>query len=60
MGKHMEWLIGIYLVIGIVKALSKLGRNPALQPLWMSTEKNPIKWSALFVIYAVAWPLQGK
>ena len=56
----MEWLIGIYLVIGIVKALSKLGRNPALQPQWMWNERNPIKWPELFVIYTVAWPLQGK
>jgi hypothetical protein len=53
----MEWLIVIYLGIGVVKALTTYGNsNPAKKPAWMSTERNPLKILLLLLIYAVLWP----
>lgn len=56
----MEWLIGIYLVVGAFKTLSRLANpNPALKPAWMSLERNPIKIALLFTFHVLAWPLAG-
>lgn len=54
----MEWLIGIYLVIGVHKTIIRLGeRNPALKPVWMTLERNPIKIMLLFTFHVLVWPL---
>lgn len=53
----MEWLIGIYLVVGLVKTLGKLGNsNPGAKPAWMVMEKNPLTWSLYFCLYVLIWP----
>lgn len=54
----MEWLIGIYLAIGVLKTLSRLGNpNPALKPTWMSIERNPLKIVIFFTLHVLVWPL---
>jgi hypothetical protein len=53
----MEWVIGIYLAVGVIKTLMLFGNsNPALKPLWMSTERNPVKLAVYFTAHAIAWP----
>ena len=53
----MEWVVGIYLAIGLLRAFSTLGNpNPALKPIWMSTEHNPLTWVIYFTFYVVFWP----
>ena len=53
----MEWLFGIYLIIGVFKTVSKLGSSDVgAKPLWMMTEKNPLKFCAYFTLYALVWP----
>lgn len=54
----MEWIVGIYLLVGLVKSISKLGANPMEQPGWMRSQRNPLVWSMLFAFYVIAWPLQ--
>ena len=57
----MEWLIGIYLAVGIFKTLGRMGNpNPALKPVWMSLERNPIKIVLFFTLHVLIWPLAGK
>jgi hypothetical protein len=57
----MAWLVGIYLAIGVFKAVAKLGESDSgLKPLWMMTEKNPLKFCLYFTLYAVTWPLPRK
>ena len=57
----MEWLIGIYLVVGVIKTLVLLANpNPAEKPLWMSTERNPFKLAIYFTAHAAAWPFIRK
>lgn len=57
----MEWIIGIYLAIGVLKTLGRLGEsNPALKPIWMSTEKDPLKFCLYFTFYSIGWPLARK
>lgn len=54
----MEWLIGIYLAIGVIKTLNRLGNsNPALKPVWMSLERNPLKIVIYFTLHVLSWPL---
>lgn len=54
----MEWLLGIYLVIGVLKTLSRFGDpNPAVKPLWMFSENDPLKMAMLFTLYSLAWPV---
>ena len=54
----MEWIIGIYLLVGVIKTFGRLGNpNPALKPLWMMTENNPIKWVMSFTFHVLMWPL---
>jgi hypothetical protein len=54
----MEWIIGIYLIIGVHKTIVRLGeRNPALKPAWMTLERNPIKIMLLFTFHVLVWPL---
>lgn len=53
----MEWLIGIYLVIGLLKTIGRMGNpNPALKPVWMSTEGNPLRLALFFTLHTVFWP----
>ena len=54
----MEWIIGIYIIVGIFKGLGRaLDSNPLNKPQWMLTEKNPLAWSFFFCIYVLFWPL---
>ena len=53
----MEWIIGVYIAIGVFKAVGKLGADPTERPIWMSTQKNPVIWALQFLIYALMWPL---
>jgi hypothetical protein len=53
----MEWFIGLYLVIGVFKTLNRLASsNPALKPIWMNTERNPIKLALFITLYSLVWP----
>lgn len=54
----MEWLIVIYLVVGVFKTVNRYANpNPALKPVWMSLERNPIKITLLFTFHVLIWPL---
>ncbi len=54
----MEWLIGIYLAIGVLKSLALFGdANPAVKPLWMLIEKNPLKLALYFTFHVILWPI---
>jgi hypothetical protein len=54
----MEWLIVIYLVVGVFKTINRyVNPNPALKPLWMLLERNPIKITLLFTFHVLFWPL---
>lgn len=53
----MEWIVGIYLVAGLFKALGKLGADAPDKPIWMYSEKNPIVWSLYFALYVLIWPI---
>jgi len=53
----VEWIVGIYLAIGLFKAFGTIGNpNPALKPIWMSTERNPLTWVMYFTLYVIFWP----
>jgi hypothetical protein len=53
----VEWVIGIYLAVGVFKAFAALSNpNPALKPIWMSSERHPLRWTVLFTVYVVGWP----
>jgi len=57
----MEWLVGIYLGIGVLKTLGTLGKSdPGLKPTWMSIERNPLMFCVYFTLYAVTWPIPRK
>jgi hypothetical protein len=54
----VEWIIGIYVAIGVFKGLGKVAdSNPVNKPLWMATESNPLVWSLYFCLYVLVWPL---
>jgi len=57
----MDWVIGIYLAIGVLKTLGRLGNpNPALKPIWMTLETNPLKAAFYFTLHVIAWPFANK
>ncbi len=53
----MEILFGIYLVIGIRATLVRWMATPDKKPIWMLTEKNPIRLAFLFTVHTLFWPL---
>lgn len=53
----MEWIIGIYLAVGLYKVWGKLVADVPDQPLWMYSQKNPLLWALSFCIYVAIWPL---
>ena len=53
----MEWIVGIYLAIGLLKGIGKLSADPTDKPIWMYSEKNPLVWSLYFLGYVLIWPL---
>lgn len=54
----MEWLIGAYLVVGLFKTFGRLANpNPALKPIWMSTERDPFRMALIFTVHTIFWPL---
>ena len=46
----MEWIVGIYLAIGLLKGLGKLSADPTDKPIWMYSQKNPLIWSLCFLV----------
>jgi hypothetical protein len=53
----MEWIIGIYLVVGVFIALSVVCQETnEKKPLWMYTKKNSFVWSFYFLMYVLTWP----
>lgn len=53
----MEWLLGAYLVVGVIKTLGRINTpNPAMKPTWMISVKNPLIFAVLFALHAVLWP----
>lgn len=53
----MEWIIGIYLVVGVVKTFGRMARsNPGDRPLWLVTERNPLMLAIYFTFNVMAWP----
>jgi hypothetical protein len=53
----MEWIIGIYLVIGVVKALNfATNPNPALRPQWAGGNAGLGTKLASFCGVALLWP----
>lgn len=54
----MEWLIGIYIVVGIFKTMARYADpNPTRKPLWMLTEKNPMTLLLYGALHTIFWPL---
>ena len=53
----MEWIIGIYIAIGLFKIFGLLFADITKKPMWMYTEKNPLVWALFFVACVIAWPL---
>lgn len=53
----MEWIIGIYFVIGLFKAIGKLGADATDRPIWMNTQRNPLVWALGFLFYVLLWPI---
>lgn len=53
----MEWIIGIYVAIGVFKAIGTLSADPTDRPIWMSTQRNPFLWALLFMLYSLVWPI---
>jgi hypothetical protein len=56
----VEWLIGIYLVVGVVKALN-FATNPmvALRPQWAGSSSGLGTKLVGFCAAAVLWPFIG-
>jgi hypothetical protein len=53
----MEWVIGIYLAIGVIKGLGKLSNSdPSQKPAWMSGSLNPLTLAFMFTLYVLFWP----
>lgn len=53
----MEWLVGLYLLIGVLKTVGRMGNPiPSLKPNWMSSESNPIKVAIFFTLHTMFWP----
>ena len=53
----MEWVVGIYLAVGLFKALGKVVADAPDKPLWMHSERNPLVWSLYFLAYVLVWPI---
>lgn len=53
----MEWIVGIYVAIGLFKVWGKLVAEVVDKPMWMYTQKNPVLWSLSLVVYVLIWPL---
>jgi hypothetical protein len=57
----MTWIIGLYLVWGVLKILGLVGSaNIPNKPMWIYAEKNPIKWVCYFTLSAAVWPFVGR
>jgi hypothetical protein len=53
-------MIGIYWVIGVCKTLAlSANANPALKPLWMTTERYALFLAVAVTFHALLWPLAG-
>ena len=53
----MEWIVGIYIVVGVFKTFGRMGKpNPGDQPLWLFTERNPLMLAMFFTLNVLFWP----
>lgn len=52
----MEWLIGIYLVIGVITTIARMGKPAPLKPAWMLGKSNPIMVALFFALHSIFWP----
>lgn len=54
----MEWIIGIYLAIGVLRTIKKIiYACPSKKPVWMTIEDNSLAFVLYFTIYVLLWPL---
>jgi hypothetical protein len=53
----VEWIIGIYVTIGLFKGGRKLLADVPNKPMWMYTQTNQLLWALSFVMYVLLWPL---
>ena len=53
----MEWIIGIYVAIGVYKVWGALLADVPDKPIWMYSQKNPVLWALSFVFYVFFWPM---
>jgi hypothetical protein len=56
----MEWVVGIYLAVGLYKAFETLASDVTDRPLWMYSQRNPLVWALCFVAYVFIWPVARK
>lgn len=56
----MEWVIGIYFVVGAWKAWGMLLSDVTDRPMWTYTEKNPIVWALYLLVWVLIWPLAAR
>ncbi|MGQ0511537.1 MAG: hypothetical protein ACT4P9_13090 [Betaproteobacteria bacterium] len=53
----MEWLAGIYLVVGVFKTIARLGHpNPGKRPAWLALTRNPLVRAVYFTMNVFFWP----
>ena len=53
----MEWIIGIYIAVGVVKTIGRMGNpNPGLRPAWFVLERGALTLAIYFTLNVLAWP----
>ncbi len=53
----MEWVVGIYFVVGAWKAWGMLLADATEKPMWTYSERNPIIWSIYLLVWVLIWPI---
>jgi hypothetical protein len=55
----MEFILVVYLIVGIVHSLNKVGNpNPAIRPVWTSDRSvSGLKFFLGFLLIAILWPI---
>jgi hypothetical protein len=52
----VEWLLVVYLLVGVALTLRLATYIAPLQPTWMQQEVD-FRWAMSFLIYSLMWPL---
>lgn len=52
----MEWIIGIYFVVGVWKAWGMLLSEASERPMWTYSARNPLTWTLYLVAWVIVWP----